>query len=71
MSCGLNLNIQACGIFFSLTYTEKGGERKIKDEKREMSQESEGNAHRDTQRKEKRIIFNIWLKIQSPEPVLC
>lgn len=33
--------------FFFLTYTEKGGGRKIKEEKREMSQESEGNTHRD------------------------
>ena len=54
MSCGLNLNVQTCGIdfffflsFFFLIYTEKGGERKIKEEKREMSQESEGNTHRE------------------------
>lgn len=52
MSCGLNLNVQACGIdfffvVFFLTYTEMGGERKIKEEKREMSQGSEGNTHRD------------------------
>lgn len=66
MSCGLNLNIQTCGIdfFFFLTYTEKGGEGKIKEERREIGQESEGD-------KRKRIILNTWLKLRSSGPVLC
>ena len=52
--------------FFFLSYTEKGGERKIKEEIREIGQESEGSTE-----KRKQIILNPWLKLQSLEPILC
>ena len=38
ISCGLNLNVHSGGIeFFFLSYTEKGGKRKIKEERRELA----------------------------------
>ena len=56
----------ALNFFFFLSNTEKGGERKIKEERREIGQESEGSTE-----KRKQIILNPWLKLQSLEPVLC
>lgn len=42
MSCGLNLNLKTVALnFFFLTYTRKGGERKIKEGKNEIGQDGE------------------------------